>query len=86
MVGRRPQRRCLKETEGEGNKGSREKNEWVGSGKENRAFLRREQKQGDDLNALQITKLCIVMYYKYKVNVWKSGKDKEKKIRQPPEK
>lgn len=52
LIGRRPQRRCLKETEGEGNTGSREKNEWVGSGKENRAFLRREQKQGDDLNAL----------------------------------
>lgn len=26
------------------------------------------------------------MYYKWKVNVWNSGKDEEKKIRRPPEK
>lgn len=26
------------------------------------------------------------MYYKYNINVWKSGKDKEKKVKQPLEK
>lgn len=48
LIGRRLQRRWLKETEREGSKGSREKTEeGVGSGKGNRDFLRRrEQKQG----------------------------------------
>lgn len=33
-----------------------------------------------------MTELRTVMHYKYKMNVWNSGKDKEKKVRQPLEK
>lgn len=54
LIGRRPQRRWQKETGREGDKRSWEKKMRKGwdQVKENRDILRREQKQGDYLNAL----------------------------------